>query len=159
MTFLFDLNEAARLTNQTKVWQDLKLSPQGAYFFDIVILSWFLSGNRSLYCCPGLWNPAPGWSIISHKLHPLHCWFHSYGDFSGFGRFCLMMELHWSGSATNRVNPSSFPATSVFKILHSGIIFCCSCKDNLNDVGCLSLIYDSAEYVLYLLSLLLPLPF
>ena len=32
----------------------------------------------------------------------------SHGDFAGSGKFCLGVELHRGGSATNGANPSSF---------------------------------------------------
>ena len=48
MTSPFDWNEAKRLTNLTKVWQELKLSPQGSNFFDIVILSCFHGEQKPL---------------------------------------------------------------------------------------------------------------
>ena len=35
-------------------------------------------------------------------------WFKSYIDFTGLGRFCLLVEFHQGGSATKGATQSSF---------------------------------------------------
>ena len=35
-------------------------------------------------------------------------WFKSFSNFTGLDGFCLVVELHWGGSATNRATTSNF---------------------------------------------------
>ena len=45
--------------------------------------------------------------LHSFRILKLFHWFNSYGNFTSLGSFCLAVELHWGGSASNGATPFS----------------------------------------------------